>query len=308
MKKPILVVMAAGMGSRYGGLKQMDPVGRCGEVIMDYSLYDAHRAGFEKVIFIIKHTFEDVFKEKIGNHIAEYMEVAYAFQDLNDLPDGYAVPEGREKPWGTCHAILAARDLIDAPFAVINADDYYGTQCFRIIYDYLSTHRDDDKYRYCMVGYLLKNTVTANGSVARGVCSADADGNLISVVERTKIEPYADGIHFTEDDGETWTDLDENTVVSMNLWGFSESFVAEAGQRFSAFLDNTLLSNPLKGEYFLPSVVTQLLEEEKATVQVLPCPDKWYGVTYREDKPDVVKALDDMTEAGIYPSPLWKQI
>ena len=166
MKKPILVVMAAGMGSRYGGLKQMDPVGSHGEVIMDYSLYDARRAGFEKVIFIIKHSIEDAFKEAIGDHVSKYMEVAYAYQDLDDLPEGYSVPEGREKPWGTCHAILAARDLIDAPFAVINADDYYGTTCFKIIYDYLSTHSDDDKYRYCMVGYQLKNTVTENGSVA----------------------------------------------------------------------------------------------------------------------------------------------
>ena len=175
MKKPVLVVMAAGMGSRYGGLKQMDPVGSHGEVIMDYSLYDARRAGFEKVIFIIKHSIEDPFKETIGNHVSKYMEVAYAYQDLDDLPEGYTVPEGREKPWGTCHAILAARDLIDAPFAVINADDYYGTTCFQIIYDYLSTHADDDKYRYCMVGYQLKNTVTENGSVARGVCTTDAD-------------------------------------------------------------------------------------------------------------------------------------
>ncbi|MCD8366085.1 MAG: nucleotidyltransferase [Clostridiales bacterium] len=307
MKKPILVVMAAGMGSRYGGLKQIDPVGRCGEVIMDYSLYDARRAGFEKVIFIIKHAIEDIFREKIGNHIADYMEVEYAYQDLDDLPEGYTVPEGREKPWGTCHAILAARDLIDAPFAVINADDYYGTQCFQIIYNYLCSHQDDEKYHYCMVGYLLKNTVTPNGSVARGICTADTGGNLISVVERTKIEPHEDGIRFTENDGKTWTNLDKNTIVSMNLWGFTESFVKEAGLRFAAFLDDALRVNPLKGEYFIPSVVTRLLDEGKATVRVLPCPDKWYGVTYREDKPDVVKALDDMTEAGLYPAPLWKQ-
>ncbi|MEI3338686.1 MAG: sugar phosphate nucleotidyltransferase [Eubacterium sp.] len=306
MKKPILVVMAAGMGSRYGGLKQIDPVGSHGEVIMDYSLYDARRAGFEKVIFIIKHSIEEQFKEKIGNHISEYMDVSYAYQDLDDLPEGFSVPEGREKPWGTCHAILAARDLIDAPFAVINADDYYGTECFRVIFDYLSTHGDDDKYRYCMVGYSLKNTVTENGSVARGVCTADENGNLVSVRELTQIEQYEGGIHFTEDKGETWQDIDKDTIVSMNLWGFTESFVAEAKARFAAFLTEALASNPLKGEYFLPSVVSQLLAEDKAVVKVLSSPDKWYGVTYREDKPTVVKALAEKAEAGIYPSPLWQ--
>lgn len=305
MKKPVLVVMAAGMGSRYGGLKQIDPVGSSGEVIMDYSLYDAKRAGFEKVIFIIKHSIEDIFKAKIGNHISKYMTVEYAFQDLEDLPEGYSVPEGREKPWGTCHAILAARDLIDAPFAVINADDYYGTESFKIIYDYLCANEDGDKYRYCMAGYLLKNTVTENGSVSRGVCTTDEDGNLISVVEHTRIEQYEGGIRFTGDNGETWTDIDGETIVSMNLWGFSESFIREAKNRFPAFLDDAIKTNPMKGEYFLPSVVTQLLTENKATVKILKCPDKWYGVTYREDKPNVVKALADMADAGIYPSPLW---
>jgi NDP-sugar pyrophosphorylase family protein len=305
MKKPILVVMAAGMGSRYGGLKQIDPVGSYGEVIMDYSLYDAKRAGFEKVIFIIKHSIEDEFKEKIGNPVSRYMDVAYAYQDLDDLPEGYNVPEGREKPWGTCHAILAARNLIDAPFAVINADDYYGTECFQIIFDYLSTHGDDDMYRYCMVGYQLKNTVTENGSVARGVCTTDNDSNLISVVEHTQIEQYENVIRFTEDKGETWQDIDGNTIVSMNLWGFTESFISEALSRFPAFLDEAIKTNPLKGEYFLPSVVSQLLAEDKASVKVLESHDKWYGVTYREDKPGVVKALADKSKEGIYPSPLW---
>lgn len=215
-------------GSRYGGLKQIDPVGSHGEVIMDYSLYDARRAGFERVIFIIKHSIEKDFHEAIGARIANYMDVSYAYQDLEDLPEGYTAPDGREKPWGTCHAILAARDLIDAPFAVINADDYYSTTCFQIIYDYLSTHSDDDKYRYCMVGYQLKNTVTENGSVARGVCTTDADANLVSVVEHTQIETYENGIHFTEDKGATWQDIDGYTTVSMNLWGFNESFIKEA--------------------------------------------------------------------------------
>ena len=306
MKKPILVVMAAGMGSRYGGLKQIDPVGSHGEVIMDYSLYDARRAGFERVIFIIKHSIEKDFHEAIGARIANYMDVSYAYQDLEDLPKGYTVPEGREKPWGTCHAILAARDLIDAPFAVINADDYYGTTCFQTIYDYLSTHSDDDKYRYCMVGYQLKNTVTENGSVARGVCTTDADANLVSVVEHTQIETYENSIHFTEDKGATWQEIDGDTTVSMNLWGFNESFIKEAKDRFPAFLDDAMVTNPMKGEYFLPSVVSQLLAEGKATVKVLKSPDKWYGVTYREDKPGIVKALADKAAAGFYPVPLWQ--
>ncbi len=306
MKKPILVVMAAGMGSRYGGLKQIDPVGSHREVIMDYSLYDARRAGFERVIFIIKHSIEKDFHEAIGARLANYMDVSYAYQDLEDLPEGYTVPEGRKKPWGTCHAILAVRDLIDAPFAVINADDYYGTTCFQIIYDYLSTHSDDDKYRYCMVGYQLKNTVTENGSVARGVCTTDADANLVSVVEHTQIETYENGIHFTEDKGATWQEIDGDTTVSMNLWGFNESFIKEAKDRFPAFLDDALINNPMKGEYFLPSVVSQLLAEGKATVKVLKSPDKWYGVTYREDKPGIVKALADKATAGFYPVPLWQ--
>ena len=273
---------------------------------MDYSLYDARRAGFERVIFIIKHSIEKDFHEAIGARIANYMDVSYAYQDLEDLPEGYTVPEGREKPWGTCHAILAARDLIDAPFAVINADDYYGTTCFQIIYDYLSTHSDDDKYRYCMVGYQLKNTVTENGSVARGVCTTDADANLVSVVEHTQIETYENGIHFTEDKGATWQEIDGNTTVSMNLWGFNESFIKEAKDRFPAFLDDAMINNPMKGEYFLPSVVSQLLAEGKATVKVLKSPDKWYGVTYREDKPGIIKALADKAAAEFYPIPLWQ--
>ncbi len=234
------------------------------------------------------------------------MEVAYAYQDLNDLPEGYTVPEGRAKPWGTCHAILAARHLIDAPFAVINADDYYGAQCFRIIYDYLCSHQDDTRYHYCMAGYRLKNTVTENGSVSRGICTADSEGYLVNVVERTQIETYSGGIRFTENAGGSWTDISGDSIVSMNLWGFSESFVEEARQRFPAFLDDALINNPQKGEYYLPSVVTQLLTEGKADVRILPCPDKWYGITYKEDKPAVVQALADMTAAGLYPSPLWR--
>ena len=306
MKKPILVVLAAGMGSRYGGLKQIDPVGPNGEVIIDYSIFDARRAGFETVVFIIKHEIEDAFKAAIGDRLSKVMEVRYAFQQLDDLPAGFTVPEGREKPWGTSHAILAARDVIDAPFAVINADDYYGPEAFKVIYEYLSTHSDDDKYRYAMVGYLLKNTVTENGHVARGVCVENPDHTLADVTERTKIATYEGGIHFTEDDGATWTDVPGDTIVSMNLWGFTESFVGEAKARFAKFLDKALVENPLKGEYFLPSVVSELIGEGKARVKVLHSTDKWYGVTYKEDKPVVVQAIADKTAAGVYPEKLWE--
>ena len=304
MKKPILVVMAAGMGSRYGGLKQMDPVGANGEVILDYSVFDARRAGFETVVFIIKHEIEEDFKAKIGSRIEPYMNVHYAYQSLTDLPEGYAVPADRVKPWGTSQAILAARDIIDAPFAVINADDYYGVECFQKLYAYLTQpHKAGE---YCMVGYLLKNTVTDNGSVARGVCQADADGKLITINERTRIEKFPGGIHFTEDDGTTWTDLPEDTLVSMNMWGFQPELVAELGKRFPAFLDNALKTNPMKGEYLLPNVVRDLLAEGSATVDVLSTPDKWYGVTYHEDKAGVVAAMAEKTAEGVYPAPLWK--
>ena len=306
MKKPILVVMAAGMGSRYGGLKQMDPVGSHGEVIMDYSLYDARRAGFEKVIFIIKHSIEDAFKEAIGDHVSKYMEVAYAYQDLDDLPEGYSVPEGREKPWGTCHAILAARDLIDAPFAVINADDYYGYHAFSVIYNFLTTHEDTEKYSYTMVGYRLKNTVTDNGDVSRGICTVNQEGKLVQIVERTQIEKRKTGIVFTEDKGQTWEELDGETLVSMNMWGFTESILQEIKKGFPAFLEKGLQENPMKCEYFLPSVVSELIESEKAIVTVLESEDKWYGVTYREDKPLVMNAIEKLKDEGIYPQHLWK--
>ena len=304
-KKPILVVLAAGMGSRYGGLKQIDPVGPSGEVIMDYSLYDAKRAGFETVVFIIKHEIEEAFKETVGQRAEKFMEVRYAYQQLDDLPEGCTLPEGREKPLGTGHAILAARDVLDAPFAVINADDYYGPSAFKTIYDYLASD-GCGVGKYGMVAYRLDSTVTEHGTVARGLCQVDENGHLVNVVERTKIGTYEGGIHFTEDDGETWTDVDGDTIVSMNLWGFTESFVREAKARFSKFLDKALVENPLKGEYFLPSVVSELIGEGKARVKVLHSTDKWYGVTYKEDKPVVVQAIADKTAAGVYPEKLWE--
>ena len=279
--KPILVVMAAGMGSRYGGLKQIDPVGPSGEAILDYSLYDARRAGFKTVVFIIKHEIEQAFKEAVGARaVRAGFEVRYAYQQLEKLPEGFTVPEGRVKPWGTAHAILVAEEAIgDAPFAVINADDYYGPQGFKLIYDYLSTHADGDRYAWAMVGFLLGNTVSANGSVSRGVCVTDESRNLVSVTERTCIEPYADGIHYSEDGGKSWADLPADCVVSMNLWGV----------------------NPMKCEYYLPTVVTNALEAGKADVHVLTSADKWHGITYREDKPELVEALKKMSEDGLYP-------
>lgn len=305
MEKPVLVVMAAGMGSRYGGMKQIDPVGPSGQVIIDYSLYDARRAGFETVIFVIKHEIEDAFKTAIGDRVSKVMKVEYAFQQLEELPAGFAVPEGRAKPWGTCHAVLAAKHLIHGPFAVINADDYYGPEAFQVIYDYLSTHQDGEVYDYCMVSYLLKNTVSENGSVARGVCEANPDGTLAAVTERTCIETYPGGIHFTENGGDTWQDLAPDTPVSMNLWGFGQSFLEEAEARFAGWLSENLPKNPLKCEYFLPLVVSELLAEGKATVKLLHSTDKWYGVTYREDKPVVVNAIAQKIADGLYPADLW---
>lgn len=305
MEKPVLVVMAAGMGSRYGGMKQIDPVGPSGQVIIDYSLYDARRAGFETVIFVIKHEIKDAFKAAIGDRVSKVMKVEYAFQQLEELPAGFAVPEGRAKPWGTCHAVLAAKHLIHGPFAVINADDYYGPEAFQVIYDYLSTHQDGEVYDYCMVSYLLKNTVSENGSVARGVCEANPDGTLAAVTERTCIETYPGGIHFTENGGDTWQDLAPDTPVSMNLWGFGQSFLEEAEARFAGWLSENLPKNPLKCEYFLPLVVSELLAEGKATVKLLHSTDKWYGVTYREDKPVVVNAIAQKIADGLYPADLW---
>ena len=305
MKKPVLVIMAAGMGSRYGGLKQIDPVDEQGHIIMDFSIFDAKRAGFEKVVFIIKKENEADFKEAVGNRMAEQMEVAYVYQDLHNIPEGFEVPEGRVKPWGTAHAFLSAIDEIDGPFAVINADDYYGRDAFQVIYDYLATHEDDDKYRYTMVGYKLENTVTDNGHVARGVCDTNEAGELVRITERTRIEKRNGGIAYSEDDGASWTELPGDTLVSMNMWGFTRSILDEIKAGFPAFLEKGLVSNPMKCEYFLPAVVSTLLEEGRATVAVLASADKWYGVTYKEDKPVVVQAIKKMKAEGRYPEKLW---
>lgn len=306
MKEPTLIIMAAGMGSRYGGLKQMDPISDKGEIILDFSLYDAMMAGFKKVIFVIKEEMEADFRALIDDRAGKYLDVQYAFQKLDDLPEGYQVPEGREKPWGTAHAVLSCRHLIDGPFAVINADDYYGAGGFASIYDFLLNSKDGDTYSYCMVGFKLENTITENGHVARGVCEITADGNLAQVTERTRIMRRPEGICYSEDDGESWMLLSEGTIVSMNFWGFTKSMMEEMEKGFPAFLDKAMKENPLKGEYFLPSVADQLVQEGKATVKVLTSHDKWYGVTYRADKENVVAALQSMKDKGLYPDKLWK--
>ena len=309
MKKPVLVVLAAGMGSRYGGLKQIDPVGPGGEVIIDYSIYDAVKAGFEKVVFIIKHEIEKDFKEVIGARISQDIEVAYAFQEIGMLPEGYSVPEGRKKPWGTTHAVLAAKEMIDGPFVVINADDYYGPGAFKTIYEFLTTEKPaDNKHHFAMVGYQVENTVTDEGSVARGVCEADGEGYLMAIQERLKIEKTPGGARYTEDEGKSWTNLPAGTLVSMNFWGFDQDFIALAERDFPAFLDENLPVNPEKCEFLLPFSVDKMIQGGEADVKVLSSPDKWYGVTYKGDKPGVMEAIAKKHQEGIYPSPLWKNM
>ena len=311
MKKPIMVIMAAGMGSRYGGLKQIEPVDNEGHIIMDFSIFDGKRAGFEKVIFIIKKENEELFKECIGDRVGKHIEVEYVYQELADLPSGYEVPEGREKPFGTGHAILSCRDKIEGPFVVLNADDYYGVDGFKLIYDYLLGNPDiqgncgTTLYSYAMVGYQLEKTLTENGFVSRGVCQTDEKGFLTGITERTHIEKRGDQIAFTEDKGETWTTIEPNTTVSMNLFGFSQSFTKELEERFIRFLKDDLPLNPLKAEFFLPSVVGELIGEEKAKVKVLKSSDRWYGITYQEDKVGVKEAISRMKEVGLYPERLW---
>lgn len=301
MKKPALVIMAAGMGSRFGGLKQIEPVDEQGHIIMDFSLFDAYRAGFREIVFIIKPELEESFRERIGDRMAQYFRVTYVHQTLDQLPDGYAVPAGREKPWGTGHAVLCAANAVDGPFAVINADDFYGPGAFQAIYDYLANNEDESAY--AMVGYRVRNTVTEHGSVARGVCTVQ-DGKLVDITERTKIFKKGNDAEFTED-GETFVHLSGDTLVSMNLFGFTHQMMEQLKARFPAFLEASLAANPLKCEYFLPSVVSAQLEAGQATVEVLPCEEVWYGVTYREDLASVREAVVRMKENGTYSKELW---
>ena len=302
MKKPVLVIMAAGMGSRYGGLKQIDPVDPEGHIIMDFSIYDAQRAGFEEVVFVIRRENEQLFREAIGDRVSRKMKVKYAFQELSDLPEGFQVPEGRTKPWGTGHAVLSAAAVTDGPFAVINADDYYGEQAFRLIYEYLMKMQEKDWHdRYVMVGYLLKNTLTENGSVSRGICTTSPDGYLETIVERTKIIRTPEGAAFSEDDGASWTEVDPDSIVSMNVWGFPADFMNELKERFPGFLKENLEKNPLKCEIYLPFVVNDLMKEGKARVQVLTTPDLWHGITYHQDKANFEQAVQELKNKGVYP-------
>ncbi len=312
MDKPVLVIMAAGMGSRYGGLKQIDPVDEQGNKIIDFSIYDAVRAGFSKVIFIIKKENEQDFRSCIGDVVKDHIDVEYCFQELSDIPEGMTVPEGRVKPWGTAHAVLSARRVINGPFAVINADDFYGREAFKIICDYLvklQTEEEkgtDNRLGAVMVGYELKNTLTENGYVSRGVCSIDKDGYLTDIVERTHIEKKDNGAAYTEDEGQTYVDIADDSIVSMNMWGFTRGFVDEAVKSFEVFFKNTVPLNPLKAECYLPGVVDELLKADRATVKVLKSADRWFGVTYKEDKPFVVESIKALKEKGEYPEVLWQ--
>ena len=298
--KPTLVVLAAGMGSRYGGLKQVDPVGPSGEAILDYSVFDAIRGGFGKVVFIIRRDFEAEFREKIGAKYAGLVPVDYCYQDLNDLPAPYVFPEGRTKPWGTAHAVRAARDVVKEPFAVINADDFYGRGAFETIYNYLAADRPETEH--AMVAYLLRNTVTEHGTVARGICQVE-NGLLTDVVERTRIAKRGEDAAFTED-GESWTALSGDSRVSMNFWGFGLDMLRQLRDRFPAWLDENLPRNPEKAEYFLPFVTNALIHEGQGTVQVLPCHESWHGITYKEDMPDVLNYIARLRQEGVYPETL----
>lgn len=301
MAEPTLVIMAAGMGSRFGGLKQITSVDDQGHAIIDFSLFDARRAGFKKIVFIIKHEIEDSFKAAIGARMENFFDVQYVYQQLDRLPEGYSVPDGREKPWGTGHAVLCCRGTVTGPFAVINADDFYGRGAYEAIYSFLSADRPDSEY--AMVGYKLRNTVTENGHVARGICEIE-NGFLRDITERTHIEKRGSDAAYTED-GEHFTPLSGDTTVSMNFWGFSTKMLDELGARFPAFLDRSLPENPLKCEYFLPFVANEQLQEGSASVRVLDCNETWYGMTYRADLDSVRAAIAAMKTDGIYPARLW---
>ena len=308
MKETALVIMAAGIGSRFGGgIKQLAPVGPNGEIIMDYSIHDAIEAGFSKVVFIIRRDLEKDFREIIGSRIEKQIPVIYAYQELSALPEGYEVPEGRKKPWGTGQAVLMIRGLIDCPFLVINADDYYGKEGFRRIHEYMVNEMDEDAdvYDICMGGFVLENTLSDNGSVTRGVCHVE-NGFLKNVTETYDIRRSADGILAADETGNP-VSVEAGQPVSMNMWGFTASILRELRDRFPLFLEKNLQSNPMKCEYFLPSVVGELLAEDKATVEVLKSMDKWYGVTYKEDKPVVVAAIRTLKESGLYPEKLWEE-
>ncbi|MBE5934967.1 MAG: nucleotidyltransferase [Lachnospiraceae bacterium] len=300
-----LVILAAGMGSRFGGIKQLEALGPSGEIIIDYSIYDAIKAGFNKVVFIIRKDIEKDFKEVIGDRISKYVDVEYVFQSLDDLPDGYKTPEDRVKPWGTGQALRACRGVVNEPFVVINADDYYGKEGFIKIHDYLeNVQKDNKKYDYCMAGFLLGNTLSDHGTVTRGVCSANEEGNLVSVRETYDISRDGDkAIGYSKDKDVTYT-MDLNSPVSMNMWGFTPDLIQELDEKFPEFLD-TIKPGDIKAEYLLPEIVSGMLNSEKATVKVLDTSDKWFGVTYKEDKEVVQQFFKKLADDGVYPKQLW---
>lgn len=302
MNKPTLIIMAAGMGSRYGKLKQLDPVDDYGHMIIDYSIYDAKLAGFESVVFVIKPEIEEAFREKIGSRVSRFMDLKYVYQQLDDLPAGFSIPEGRVKPWGTAHAAMSARHVVDGPFAVINADDYYGQTAIKSIYDFLVSDQEDTTH--AMVGYKIENCLTENGTVSRGICETDDDMNLTRIVERLKIEKADGGANYIEDDSKTF--IPSGTFASLNLWGFSYSMMNEIKKEFIEFLNSDAKKNPLKAEFYLPCVPGSLIEQGKATVKVLETDEKWYGVTYAQDMAVVKKAIEDMRRNGRYPTILWE--
>ena len=300
MQEPTLVILAAGMGSRFGGLKQITAVDDHGHAIIDFSLYDAYRAGFRKVVFIIKHEIEEDFKNRVGRRMEKYFDVKYVYQQLDVLPAGYSVPEGRVKPWGTGHAVMCCAGVVDGPFAVINADDFYGPSAYSTLFDYLKEDRADNEH--AMVAYELRKTVTENGSVARGICSVE-NGYLSDVVERTHIEKRGDDAAFTED-GVNFVPVSGSVPVSMNFWGFGKSMLRELQGRFPAWLDENLPANPLKCEYFLPSVANAVIKENRGSVRILNCHETWHGITYKEDMDSVVNYLAELRRQGIYPDSL----
>lgn len=302
--KPILLIMAAGLGSRYGGLKQIDKIGPNGEILLELAVHDAIKAGFERIVFILRKEIKEEFKNLIGNKLEQYVEVQYAIQDIENLPEGYTVPLERTKPWGTGQAILCARSIVDAPFAAINADDFYGQEAFKKIYEFLINNKDENMYG--MIGYKLCNTLSENGHVARGVCRVK-NGYLEEVVERIKIIKQDESAFYIEDD-KKWIELDYNSTVSMNMWGFNTSIFQALEDRFKEFLDTEVKVNPQKSEYFIPSVVSNLLSENKISVKVMKSEDKWYGVTYKEDKYIVRSAIENMIKDGIYNKNIWEEI